>query len=442
MINSIKFQFNQVFIIAAKVTKRLLLSILIVMPVWASESNVLALSEAVGTALENDSLVMLKQARAYSAEENAIADGELADPTLSLGIFNLPTTNFNLNKNPTTQLRFGVKQAFPRGKTLHYQSLKRRDLSEAEWANAALLKKSITRDVQQYYLEAFYQQKVLDELNNNRRLFARLLKNTEDSYSVGGANQQAVFQAKLELSTLDDRISQALSKQQSSKALLSKWLPDVMGRPLEEQLPKLSALGDKMTIQNQLVSHPRIVIDNAYINAAKRAVSIAKEQYKPGFNLGVEYRKRFGDELNGQHRDDLMAAMVTLDMPLFTANRQDRRLSASQFDMQSAKLMRDEHLNMLRQQLNKHHVTWQRLKEREALYKSRLLADAKANAKSALEAYQNRVIDFTTLIQAHVMELETRIRGWRVAVNRAKAHTELLYLSMMEDVSKEGGSYE
>lgn len=435
MINSIKFQFNQVFSMAAKY---LLLPVLIVMPVFASESKVLSLSEAINIALTNDSLVMLKQARAHSAEENAVADGELADPKLTLGIFNLPTTNFDLNKNPTTQLRLGVKQAFPRGKTLHYQSLKRRDLSEAEWANAALFKKSITRDIQQYYLEAFYQQKVLNELNNNRRLFARLLNNTENNYRLGGANQQAVFQAKLALSTLDDRISQALSQQESSKALLSKWLPDVMGKVLEEQLPELSAVGDKMAIQNGLASHPKIVIDNAYINVSKRGVSIAKEQYKPGFNLGIEYRKRFGDELNGQHRDDLMAAMVTLDMPLFTANRQDRRLSASQFDLQSAKLTRDEHLKMLSQQLNMHYVDWHRLKEREALYQDQLLPDAKANAKSSVEAYQNRVIDFTTLIQAHVMELETSIRGWRVAVNRVKAHAELLYLSTSTDVLKEG----
>lgn len=435
-------QFNQVFIIATKVVKHLLLSVLIVMPVFASESKVLALPEAVEAALANDSLVMLNQARAHSAEENAVADGELADPTLTLGVFNLPTTDFDLNKNPTTQLRFGIKQAFPRGNTLYYQSLKRRDVSNAEWAKAALLKKRITRDVQQYYLEAFYQQKVLDELNNNRRLFARLLKNTEDSYRVGDANQQAVFQTKLELSTLDDRISQALSKQESSKALLSKWLPDVMAQSLEEHLPVLSSIDNKISIQNRLVSHPQIVIDNAYINASKRGVSIAKEQYKPGFNLGIEYRKRFGDESNGQHRDDLMAAMVTLDMPLFTTNRQDRRLAASQFDMQSAKLMRDEHLKMLNQQLSMHYVDWQRLKEREALYQDRLLPDAKANAKSSIEAYQSRVIDFTTLIQAQVMELETSIRGWRVAVNRVKAHAELLYLSMSNEAPKERGSHE
>jgi len=204
----------------------------------------------------------------------------------------------------------------------------------------------------------------------------------------------------------------------------------------------LSAISEQSVIRNQLARHPLIVIDNAYINAAKRGVLIAKEQYKPGFNLGVEYRKRFGDELNGQRRDDLMAAMVTLDMPLFTANRQDRRLSASQFDRQSAMLMRDEHLKMLSQQLSLHYVNWQRLKEREELYRNRLLPDAKANAKSALDAYQNRVIDFTALIQANVMALETGMRGWRVAVNRAKAHTELLYLSMAKDVTKDRGSNE
>jgi len=415
----------------------LLLS-LVTMSVAASEGKVLSLNAAVVMALENDSVVMLNKTRAQSAIENAIADGEMEDPKLTFGVFNVPTSDFDLNKNPTTQLRFGVNQALPRGDTLHYQSLKSRDLSEASEAMALLASKQIVRDVRRQYLEVFYQEKVLGVLNSNRRLFVQ--------YSVGGSSQQAILQAKLELSKLDDRISQALNKQESSKAILSKWVPEVMVSSLEKKLPGFREVNVSSDIQNKLADHPQIIIDNAYISAAKRGVLIAKEQYKPGINLGIEYRQRFGDEINGDSRDDLMAAMVTLDMPLFTENRQDRRLSASQFDLQSAKLVRDEHLKILSQQLNRNVVDWQRLKEREMLYRQRLLPDAVSNTEASLQAYQNRVIDFSTLIQAHITELETRISRWRVSVNKAKAHAELLYLSMngMENNSefKQGEAHE
>jgi len=214
----------------------LLLS-LVTMSVAASEGKVLSLNAAVVMALENDSVVMLNKTRAQSAIENAIADGEMEDPKLTFGVFNVPTSDFDLNKNPTTQLRFGVNQALPRGDTLHYQSLKSRDLSEASEAMALLASKQIVRDVRRQYLEVFYQEKVLGVLNSNRRLFVQLLKNTEDNYSVGGSSQQAILQAKLELSKLDDRISQALNKQESSKAILSKWVPEVMVSSLEKKLP-------------------------------------------------------------------------------------------------------------------------------------------------------------------------------------------------------------
>jgi len=436
-----QYYFHKLVAIESLLLFCLLLSF-VALPVLASEDRVLSLNATVIRALENDSVVMLNQTRAQSAIENAIADGEMEDPRLTLGVFNVPTDNFDMDKNPTTQLRFGVKQALPRGDTLRYQSLKSRDLADASQAMALLVSKQIVRDVREQYLEAFYQGKVLGVLESNRRLFVRLLKNTEDNYSVGGSNQQAILQAKLEVSKLDDRISQALNKQESSKAILSKWVPEVMNSSLEDELPGFPELNISGDIQNQLANHPQIIIDNAYINAAKRGVLIAKEQYKPGVDLGIEYRQRFGDEVNGDGRQDLMAAMVTLDMPIFTENRQDRRLSASQFDLQSAKLVRDEHLRVLSQQLNRHVVDWQRLKDRELLYRQRLLPDAVENTEASLQAYQNRVIEFSTLIQAHITELETRISRWRVSVNKAKSHAELLYLSMASSEFKQGEAHE
>jgi outer membrane protein TolC len=422
----------------------LILALFCLSDVSASDKPDLSLAEAERLALEDDPMITFNKALAGASLESAIADRQLADPTLTFGLFNVPINDFELKENPTTQFRMGIKQALPRGDTLHYQSLKRSDYSKADEARAMLVSKNIVRDVRLNFLESLYQQKTLEMLTSNRRLFVRLLKNTEDNYSVGASNQQQVLQAKLALSRLDAEINQAKNKQLASQALLSKWLPDVMSVRLEQQLPKFSHAASLKELQARLVEHPLIAIDNATINAAGKDVSIAKEQFKPKWNVGVEYRKRFGEELNGDSRDDMMAAMVTVDMPFFTENRQDRRLAASQHKEQAAKSMRAEHLRELQQQLNRYVIDWQQLKQREELYQQYLLPDVSENKKAAISAYQNRVIPFSMLIQAYILELETQIKSWRVSVERTKAQAQLLYLTVNinPDVSKRGVNHE
>lgn len=407
----------------------LLVFLIISFPVNAADKPLLTLAEAERIALLNDPRVAFNRARADAFAEEAIADGQIADPKLTVGLFNVPTDNFNLDDYPTTQFRLGIKQDLPRGDTLRYKSLKRRDYSQAETARALLVGSKIKRDVRLNFLETFYQQQVADILFSSRHQFSRLLRNTEDSYSVGSSNQQAVLLAKLELSRLDARIIQTQNKMQASKALLSKWLPNVMQKNLAAELPEFVVLDNREQLQTLLVNHPLIAIDNANINAAKQSVSIAKEQYKPSWNVGIEYRKRFGEEATGRDRVDMLAAMVTVDMPLFTDKRQDRRLSASQYQAQAAKLIRVDHLRGLQQQLNRYFVDWQQQVQQEVLYQQHLLKNAKNNTQAALSAYRNRVVPFSMLIQAQIVEFETRIQYQRVQVDRTKAQVQLLYLT-------------
>ena len=83
------------------------------------------------------------------------------------------------------------------------------------------------------------------------------------------------------------------------------------------------------------------------------SVQIAREQYRPGWSAGLEYRKRFGDNPGGDDRADMMAAMLTVDLPLFPKQRQDRRLSASIQQAASIQLTRDDKLRELLEQLSR-----------------------------------------------------------------------------------------
>jgi outer membrane protein TolC len=165
------------------------------------------------------------------------------------------------------------------------------------------------------------------------------------------------------------------------------------------------------------------------VNAMKQDIRIAQEQYKPGWSAGIEYRKRFGDDPDGNPRSDMMAAMLSVDLPLFTGNRQDRRLAASIADTEAAELRRDDKLRELQRMLATDYADWQRLGERSALYQEKLLREATANADASLHAYQSGVTEFTTLMRARITELDVRLDYLLIRVDRARAKANLLYLA-------------
>jgi len=169
--------------------------------------------------------------------------------------------------------------------------------------------------------------------------------------------------------------------------------------------------------------------ETARVNAMQQGTRIAREQFKPGWSAGIDYRKRFGENQDGSDRSDMMAAMLNVELPLFTGNRQDRRLAASIAETEAAELRRDEKLRELRRMLATDYADWQRLGERAALYEAKLLRDASASADASLHAYQSGVTEFTTLMRARITELDVRLDELRIRVDRARAQANLLYLT-------------
>jgi outer membrane protein TolC len=124
-----------------------------------------------------------------------------------------------------------------------------------------------------------------------------------------------------------------------------------------------------------------------------------------------------------------MAAMVSLDLPLFPKNRQDRRLSASLQQAGATQLSLDDRLRELQRMLESDYASWQRLGERLQLYESQLQQEAAANAQASLKAYQSGVTEFSTLMRARITDLDVQLEALRIRVDRAKAQSSLLYLA-------------
>jgi outer membrane protein TolC len=156
---------------------------------------------------------------------------------------------------------------------------------------------------------------------------------------------------------------------------------------------------------------------------------MARQQYKPGWSLLLDYGFRSGNNPDGSERTDFATAIVSLDIPLFTGDRQDKTVSSNEQKILAARYSKDDQLRKLKQLYEKNQHLWVRLGEREQLYKNSLLTAAKNNSMASLKAYQSGVSEFNTLMRAQIIELDVRLEDLRVRIDRAAAQARLLYIT-------------
>ncbi len=401
---------------------------------WSTAASAaLSLTEAERLALEADPVIQATEARAESLREDAVADGQLPDPKLRIGLYNLPLDSFDISQEPTTQLRFGYLQAIPRGDTLEYRQRRTEWLANAQSARAKAERRRVQQAVREKFLEVFFQVRAAAIVRESRRLFEQLVDVTRYQFAAGRVTQQDVLRAQLELSRLDDRETKIRNREETQRASLATWIGEAAWQPLSPELPVLPRLPEKAVIATSLDRHPLLAFKSAQEESHRQGVQIAREQYKPGWNLGIEYRKRFGENPDGSDRTDMMAAMVTFDLPFFTGQRQDKRLNASLQKATAARLDKADTRRKLEAMLAREYANWERLGERHRLYETRLVREARANADAALKAYQSGLTEFTTLMRARLTELDVRLAELRIWTDRAQAQARLLYLLTEDD---------
>ncbi len=398
--------------------------------VYAIERQVLSLAQAESMALSIDPGTKRFQSLAKSLQEKSVADGQLPDPKLRFGLMNFPVDTFNRDQEPMTQIQLGVQQMFPRGDSLHIKAQRSLVDARAHQYRSQNREWMLKKQVRQSWLELYYWLRAEELVKENRKLFEQLVEVTQFYYGSGRRNQQDVIRAQLELSRLDDKLIDIKTRQEKAGAELAVLVgrqADAISLPAE--LPVLAEDFDIIDLQDRLDVHPKMLVARSQVEVGQQNVALAREAYKPGWMLGVNYGLRDGQNPNGSDRADFFSVGVTVDVPLFKEKRQDRRLKASQHKLGASKQMQDQRYLELRQMLDKQYAEWKRLHERHLFYQATLIPQAEQNSEASLSAYQNDRTDFPALMRARITELDTHLKAIRINVNRVKAQARVLYIS-------------
>ncbi len=411
---------------------------LVLLPV----SNVFALdlTQAEKMAIQADPNIESFKAIFRSFEEESFAVDTLPDPKLRFGAVNLPVDTFDLDQEAMTQLKIGFQQNFPAGDTLNIKHNQSAFLSNSALLLAKDAELRILRDVRETYFNLYYETAAHKIVFETKKLFSDLVTITESIYAAGRASQQDVVLANLELARLDDRITKIQAQEEGYRATLAQWIGEPAWQPISSDFPVLPALPKVIDLNQMIPQHPLIRAETDKVKASQQMIEMAKQEYKPGFSATVDYGFRSGTNPNGSDRADFLTAMFSMDIPLFTENRQDRKVSANVQKSAAAQYSKDDKLRRLKYYYEKNYYLWQRLGEREKLYTNSLLVSAKNNTATALTAYQSGVSEFNTLMRAEITELDVRLEDLRIRTDHAAAQARLLYVTGDAGVDNHGNN--
>ena len=407
----------------AKVLKAITLFVIVSCSSIQAE-QILTIERAVQTALERDALITVYQSRRDAYREQAIAEDTLPDPKFKLGLMNVPIDTYVLNQEPMTQTQIGIQQMFPRGNSLKIKSQRALSMSLAEDAKTENQRRKIIREVRETWLELFYWLNAERVVSKNRKLFTKLVTVTQQQYAAGRQKQQDVIRSELELGMLDDREIKIKTQLETTYSKLAKYIGSGFSQvTLESVLPEF-----EINLKNNLwlEQHPMIRIEHALVETKENNVALAKQSYKPSWMVDLTYGQR-QDTVTGAKRADFISAMVVVDIPLFTGDRQDKKLAASKFRLNSALSSREERKRELKRMWQLNMSKEKRLAQRIKKYKETLIPKANENSKAALYSYQTGRGAFTSLMRAQIIELETQLRALRLNVDHKKSQAQLLY---------------
>ncbi|AUD78612.1 transporter [Kangiella profundi] len=409
-------------------------------------SRQLTLEQAIQIAQNNDPWLESNEYRQQSISAQSTAAGSLPDPMVSISVANLPVDSFDFSQEAMTQLKFGVTQALPRGDSLELSQKRLQQLSQEFPLQRQNRKAQVKAAISQLWLEIFLTAQTIELIEQDRPLFEQLAETASINYSSAmvQTSQQDVIRAQVELTRLDDRLSQLRQQLTSKKAQLSEWLTTsnhsqwaMKEFQLPDHLPAITLSSDDLLSESgneysekliqHLSSHPQLVAFEQKIQASDTSIELAKQSYKPQWNLNASYGYRDDDPM-GNSRSDFFSVGVSFDVPLFTENRQDQQVTSSIKEREAYKADKWLMLRNMLASVRNFQGQLIELDNRRQLFNNKLLQEMQQQAEATLNAYTNDRGDFAEVMRARIAELNTKIDAMTVEVSYLKTIVQLNYL--------------
>lgn len=383
----------------------------------------LGFNEAVALADRDQPAVIAQRAAIDVALTEAVSASQLPDPKLKLGLQNVPTNSFSLTEDFMTQRTVSVEQSVPREEKRRLRGERARIEADKSAAEADDLQRSIRRDTALAWLSRYAAQRSDELLREQLTLAMRQREAAQIALRANKVGLQDLARAELEVQQAQDRVSASVAQIARARAELSRWIGAHAQREPAREFPDLPDPQELKYLRDGVDRSPQLGAARRDIALAENELAQAKAAKLADWSVEIGYARR------GPAFADMISAQVSIDLPLFTADRQDRTVLAKQRDLQRRQLMHEDHSRMVEAELDATYADWSLAKERAERYQEEVLPAAKQRVDAALAEYRAGRTELTSVLESQRAEVDMRLQWVALRVAAAKARVQLQYLA-------------
>lgn len=413
------------FLLALEPLKLSFLLIQLGLATFAYAEEPLTLTETIQLASQNQPLLQSLDDAAASSRQAAIAEGQLDDPKIKLGVINLPVTKsdaLRFDRDEMTMVSVGVSQEITPLKKRQIAS--NRMLAEADQFQAEQLVTALTieRDVALAWLDVFeaqrkceLYQRTIDDMNAERKVLAA-------SISSSAAKSSDVLRMDTSISTTNEKLINAKRDERKARAGLSRWIGAAAARSISDHLPVMTNSSSHDEIKKALEQHP--LLKNAYQaeKVAQLDLDSAQASLQRNWGWEVGYGKRFSD------RSDMLSFQVSMDLQLDRANKQDRRTAEKLLLVEKNRKLTEDKRRELLADLQSAEADADAAMARENEHINNLIPNAEAKLAVAQAGYATGNLTLSEVWQARRDIIEIKLDHWTILTDRQRAAIKIGYL--------------
>lgn len=391
----------------------------------AHGGQLLTLAEAIRLGSESQPLLQSLDDAAAASREAAVAEAQLPDPRLRLGILNLPASGSDagrFNRDDMTMSTIGVMQEVTPQAKREAASRQMEAVAGQYHAEQLAMVRAIERDIALAWLDVFENQRKTELYTRIAHEMAAERKVLNARISSGGSQPIDALRLETQLSMVNDKTLFARGNEQKARAMLARWIGTAAQRALPPELPFQTDAAGLIAPEAALENHPLVQTAKQIENVASSDADRARAERQLNWSWEVMYGKRRSD------LSDMVSFQVAIDLPWDRANRQDRRTAEKLVLVEKARKLTEDRRRELAAELESARAEWEIAGMRDAEHQARLIPAAQAQLSVAQAGYAAGRQSLAEVWEARRGLIEVELEHWAILVDQQRAAVRLAYL--------------
>jgi len=399
----------------------LLVPVLIAAATGAGAQAPLSLAEAIALAESRSALIASSDFAAQAARERGIAAAQLPDPVLKLGLDNVPINGadqWSLTADFMTMRRVGVMQEISSSDKRELRRLRGDVEAEREIALREATRAGLRLDVALAWIDRYYALRTADLW----RVFAADVGLQVTTLEAGIANGRSsageLRAAQAVAAQTDDQIAAADQQARMSAVAFARWLGPAAARP-PGPAPDVASLAFDPDDPATLSRLPQLAVMRQDTALAQTDLKLAERGKTPDWSVEVAYQQR------GPAYSNMVSIGVSIPLPMFPQERQDRGVAASQAQLAQAEAQLQDAQLQRRAELLTSVEEWRSLQRRAQALQRSLLPFANDRAVQALASYSGGKGTLASVLEARRASVDARMQVLLLERDTARAWAKI-----------------